>query len=453
MPQLQNLLLGTLCVSSVACIRSQPQSCEELVMDNSIHVNGVEVTWITTEPSTLSVSYTVDGGEAVTRVISDAESTEHSGRLYGLPSLSEVAYTVTAESGDSTVTCEGSLTTGNLPPELPQLTVTVNESGATSSERYLVGVAMESEDSYPFIIDREGQIVWYWSSDEIASAPQVEVAADGRGLLVGTFSFDRAIDTGAMIRVDLLGEVIESTPLTSGHHFFEQLSEDTVAYPAIDVRAWDSPKGNRDVVGDAVVELTVSDDTQVEVFNTWDWREPEIHEFFWGNFYPQGADWSHLNSIHTVPGSTDQLIISLPFLATALVIERSTGSVLRELSPENYDFGNAPLVEAHDVRLIDDDTLSAISHYPTVTRVVEYDISDPDQTITPIWSYDSDIRSNFMGQFFRLSNGNRLVNFGSAGIIQEVTEDGEVVWELQSSLGSWFGNSVLIDDVYEAGGI
>ncbi|MFT4978533.1 MAG: hypothetical protein ACI8S6_004443 [Myxococcota bacterium] len=451
MPQLQKLLLGTLCVASAACIRGQPQSCEELVMDTTIHVNGVGVSWITSEPSTLSIAYTIDGGEAVTRVISDTKATNHTGRLYGLPSLAEIGYTATAQSGDDVITCEGSLTTGNLPPELPELTVTINNSSAISSERYLVGVAMEAEDSYPFIIDREGQLVWYWSSDEIASAPQVEVAADGRGLLIGTFSFDRAVDAGAMLRVDLLGAVIESTPLTSGHHFFEQLSEETIAYPAIDVRAWDSPKGTTDVVGDAVVEVTGED--RVEVFNTWDWREPEVHEFFWGNFYPQGADWSHLNSIHTVPGSDDQLIISLPFLASALVIERSTGSVLRELSPENYDFGNAPLVEAHDVRLIDADTLSAISHYPSVTRVVEYDIDDQAQTISPTWSYDSGIRSNFMGQFFRLSNGNRLINFGSAGIIQEVTDSGEVVWELQSSLGSWFGNSTLIDDVYEAGEI
>lgn len=455
MPRLQSLLLGTLCITSASCGRSQLGSCDDLVMDNSIHVNGVEVSWSTAEPSTLSVSYTVDGGEAVTRAISDTPQTEHSGRLYGLTSLSEIAYTATADSGQDTVTCEGSLTTGNLPPELPQLSVTINESDQISSERYLVGVAMQASDSYPFIIDRQGEIVWYWISDELASAPQVEVASDGDGMLIGTFSFDRSIDAGGMIRVDLLGEMIESIPLTNGHHFFEQLSDDSFVYPAIDVRDWDSPKGSTPVVGDAVIEVVVSDDGEErsEVLNLWDWREPEVHEFFWGNFYPQGSDWSHLNSIHTLPGQSDQLIISLPFLSTALVVERSTGSVLRELSPSGYTFTHTPLVEAHDLRLIDDETLTAISHYPTATIAVEYQIDEATKTITPTWLYETGIRSNFMGQFFRLSNGNRLVNFGGAGIIQEVTESGEVVWELQSELGSWFGNSELINDVYEAGDI
>ncbi|MDG1482477.1 MAG: aryl-sulfate sulfotransferase [Myxococcota bacterium] len=454
MPKLQSILLGTLCVTLASCERIQPENCEGLVMDNSIHINGVDVSWTTTGSTTLSIAYTIDGGEAITRVISDSKQTDHTGRLYGLPALAEIAYTATADSGEDVTTCEGSLTTGNLPPGLPQISLTVHDPDQISSERYLVGTAMQESDSYPFIIDREGEVVWYWMSDEIASVPQVEVASDGRGMLIGTFSFDRSIDTGAMIRVDLFGEIIESIPMTNGHHFFEQLSDDTFAYPSIDVREWGSPKGNTDVVGDAVVEVTVLDDGEdrVEVFNIWDWREPEVHEFFWGNFYPQGSDWSHLNSIHTLPD--DQLIISLPFLSTALVIERSTGSVLREFSPEEYTFVNSGLVEAHDLRLIDDgQTLTAISHYPAVTIAIEYEIDEEAKTLTPVWTHDAGIRSNFMGQFHRLENGNRLINYGSAGIIQEVTESGEVVWELQSELGSWFGNSELIDDVYEAGGI
>ena len=63
---------------------------------------------------------------------------------------------------------------------------------------------------------------------------------------------------------------------------------------------------------------------------------------------------------------------------------------------------------------------------------------------------ETDIPVNFLGQFSRLENGNRLINYGSAGVLQEVTEDGEVVWEVYSPLGYWFGNGEMLDSLYEA---
>ena len=48
----------------------------------------------------------------------------------------------------------------------------------------------------------------------------------------------------------------------------------------------------------------------------------------------------------------------------------------------------------------------------------------------------------------RLDNGNTLVNFGSAGALQEVTPQGEVVWEARTRSGLWFAAVRPIDDLY-----
>jgi hypothetical protein len=430
------------------CSSAPSTDCLALVVDHSVHPNSASFSWVTAEAATLSVSYRVADGPLITRMISDAPSTGHEGSIHGLTSLSEVEYTMVAAFDDGTAsTCQGSFTTDNLPPELPDLTVEIYDADQVSSERFFIGVSMNSEATFPFIINRTGEVVWYGDSADYYSAAQVEVARDGRGLLVGSYAFNRETDVGTLHRVSLFGEVLEETPLPGGHHFFKQISEDTVAYPSVDIREWSYNDALVDVVGDALVEI--DSDSATEVFNSWDDLQPVVHDHFWGNFYPQGSDWTHLNSID-YRASQDRYIISLPFMKSILVIDAKTGDILEDYSDRTYTFEGDPLQDAHDVRLIDDNTLTLINHYPNVTRAVEYTIDRTAQTITPTWAFEDGVRATFMGQFFRLENGNRLINYGSAGVIQEVTPSGEVVWEVQSALGSWFGNGQMITSIYEA---
>ena len=50
-----------------------------------------------------------------------------------------------------------------------------------------------------------------------------------------------------------------------------------------------------------------------------------------------------------------------------------------------------------------------------------------------------------LGQVRVLANGNRLINTSGAGWVREVTEAGEVVWELETPLGTWLGNTAWAD--------
>ena len=66
-----------------------------------------------------------------------------------------------------------------------------------------------------------------------------------------------------------------------------------------------------------------------------------------------------------------------------------------------------------------------------------------------IWSNASDQAGlTMLGQAHRLESGNVLVNYGGKGIIREITPEGEVVWELSSPLGTWFGNARVADSLF-----
>ncbi len=421
--------------------------CEAITVDNEAHTNIAHITWSGLEAGTSSVTYTVDG-ESITRP-AGADTTDYAAVLLGLPALTEVAWSTLTTVGSREETCEGSFTTRNLPAGLPQIEVTVDEAGQ-SSERYMLGMAQASDGTTPFIIDRQGQWVWYWPDNQIQSSMMGERAEDGRGLLLSSFSFNRTVDEGVVYRVSREGEELEQIRLTLGHHVFEQVPHADLAWLGIDVRDWTDNLGNTEaVVGDTITELR--DGEEVIVFTTWDWAEPTIHEEWDSSFYPQGRDWTHGNSLHYYP-EDDTYLLSLAYEKTVLVIDASTGDVRDEISAETRNLTDQDLGfrEQHDVRWTDEGTLMVFNHYQNRSVCVEYEVTDT--TLNPIWTHgdDESIVGTIQGQCYRLENGNTLVNFGAAGLIREVNPKGEVVWEVQSELGSWIGNVEMFSDMYSA---
>jgi hypothetical protein len=431
----------------VGCKDEVQFECADIVADTTQHPNSAAISWETPFSGTVSVSYQSRSGPEHTLDLSAATDTTHSGVLFGLTSLTEYAYTLTATGDEDTLRCSGSFTTENMPPELPEVIVEVNDTTRTSSETVLIVSVMNKDETFPVAINRTGQVVWFTEDVFYEQVSQVEVAHDGRGLAMGSFSFNRGQDNSVFHRVGLLGEPITSFPIAGSHHFFKQRADGTVAHPSIDIRDWIIEGESVSVVGDALVEVRGAD--AVELFNVWDVMEPREHSRFWSNFYPQGADWTHLNSIDYL-SETDQYIVSLPYLKIVLEIDANTGDVTEEFSPQTYTFEAHPFYEAHDVRMLDASTMTVLNQNPGGAVAVEYAIDRASKTLQVDWVYETGINVKYLGQFFRLENGNRIINYGSAGIIQEVTEGGEVVWEVYSPLGYWFGNGQMLDSLYVA---
>jgi hypothetical protein len=123
-----------------------------------------------------------------------------------------------------------------------------------------------------------------------------------------------------------------------------------------------------------------------------------------------------------------------------------------------FDPPDATFDLQHYPNWTDDNTLMVSTHVvgqPSAQRAREFRLNESAQRLEQIWSYGEDTRyyARYAGETARLDNDNRLVNFGTDGVLQEVTADGEIAWELE-----WrdhlIGHATLLDDLYalNAGG-
>jgi len=66
------------------------------------------------------------------------------------------------------------------------------------------------------------------------------------------------------------------------------------------------------------------------------------------------------------------------------------------------------------------------------------------------WSYVPDpiVYTYVLGDVFRLDNGDTRVIWATAGLAQQVSPAGEVLWELSAGIGTGFGYSTRYESLY-----
>jgi len=152
---------------------------------------------------------------------------------------------------------------------------------------------------------------------------------------------------------------------------------------------------------------------------------------------------------------SDSVIISFPSPNQAVQIDRASGEVLRRFGnhPDAYAFDppDLNLDYNHWAHINEWGNFVVSSHYPDSNNRhmwMEYEIDDETRTLHAFWIFET---SDFpfpsqRGMVARLPSGNRLGNFGSQGVIAEVTEDKQVAWRVE--FGRLVHNNLLIDDLY-----
>ena len=397
------------------------------------------ITWSGKADGAVAVIYGDDGRTAA--ATSDGRS--HSATLWGLPSLAEITYQIT-DGGEAV--CEDVFTARGVSSELPDLAVPVHEPGLTAGWQYIAGVAM-GEGRTLFMLDRQGR--WVWSSRHSAERTVSAVAIDGDALLYNQFDIDRSNDVGEVTRQPLFADedAATSTRTEGAHHTFDLLPDGTLAFPSADVRLWTDPETEADVsvVGDRILE--VSPDGEVrELWSLWDHETPQKHDAWDSGFYDGlGQDWSHANALRYDAGR-DSYLVSLGHLNTIYEIDRGTGDVLMRITQDWVAEGDPVFNFQHDTGWGPDGTLLLLSYPETGSAVaIEYEVDADNETLRAVWSYERQGGTTLLGQVRRLDNGNTLINFGGIGEIREVTPAGEIAWQLNAALGTWFGNSVLLD--------
>jgi hypothetical protein len=189
--------------------------------------------------------------------------------------------------------------------------------------------------------------------------------------------------------------------------------------------------------------------------------------------YPWGEGECYCNAVTWVPAD-ETVLMAFPSPCTVHQIDRQTGVLLGQYGsdPGSYAFSPADwrIQWPHAPTITAQGTLLLSSHLPAFPfgslagpyqhAFEEFDIDRANRVLTLRWLYDEATDwACGKGMALRLESGNTLVNYGTWGVIREITPDKQTAFEvkLDALTGDDFynkmvGNTLFVDDLYALNG-
>lgn len=385
------------------------------------------------------LSWTLDG-EAFTTPARARAAGEQREIVLGLPERTEVDVALHVVSGgiEHTVAL-GDGRTGELPSDLMEPTLTLSDPTRMRPERWLltsvnVGPQNFFGPCYVVILDAEGRVVWYRAVSDSRLTMFPKVSRRGGYLLwdASTYYVFDDVDP-SVIRATLDLETEEETVTLGLGLAYDELDDGSLLFDeAVSEYQYyltrQHPDGDRERIWDC---------------NAWmsDWTNE-----YWAC------------AANTVLWSPERGTVLWSMFQTSTVVELdlATGELLREFGefPGGYGFDppTSRLDLQHYPNWTPDGTLIVSTHVPReygVQMAREFAIDDAEQTLTEVWSYTPEAGhyAEYAGQVMRLPSGNVLWQFGTDGVVQEATAEGDVVWEIDWT-NHMTGNVTPIADLY-----
>ncbi len=399
----------------------------------------VEVRWETAERSRGFVEFNVVG-EPTRATPPESEATDvHSRLLLGLPIDSEVEFTVFDEAG--AVGEAHRITTGTVPNDWASFTTT----GEPSWDGFMVlGVAGAMADL--MIIDTQGRPVW-WATDTSAEAQVIHAfpSADRTGILA-SFGGTQAGESATIVLTDWSAGTQRSVQVAEFSHDFVERADGGLA--ALTYVSHVDESGN-ECLSEGVTEFDF-DGTVDLVWDAWDsfaGRTAPCDSYAEGWTHANALDWDEARQRYT---------IGLRNLATIVTIDRHTGSEVWSVG----DYGTIGFADPadafvwqHQFELLATENVLVFdngSDHTAASRVVELSLDREAALAETVWSYTPDpaLYVYALGDVLRLPNANTLIDWSTAGRVEEVSPDGQTVWQLDVGLGSGFGYMAVFDDFY-----
>jgi len=410
----------------------------------------IRVSWDSPEDMGGYVEFGPDGDCTRWKTPDIGPGPDHEALLLGLPSATEACFRIVATEGSFRwPDKERTIQTGNLPAAVPALEVPLYDEGLVGDGFFLA--ASGTAPALVLILDRQGRVVWHQPADEGFVSPQALPDATTGGYLYNRFSKDFSQDVGAVRRVAADGNTLEEVRTPLAHHSFELLDDGTIAWLALDVR---DTEDWGPVVGDVIREVS-AEGVDRAAWATWDTWEAEAAEDWSRDFYPQGYDWTHANFL-SWSEARQSYTVSFRNVSTVAEIDRD-GDLLRSVGYHgDHDIAgdDGSLVHfPHSAVWTERDTL-LFTTTPTdteETRAVELAFDEADGSAEVVWTWGEGEGhyAKVLGEAVRLADDNTLVNFGSEGVVVEVTPEGEIGWRLETPAGYFPGHLTFIRDLYD----
>lgn len=431
------------------CLRTAtPASAGDPVVVESIATHPEIVTvlvarWCQLEDGETWLSWELDGQTWSSPVRAHAAG-DASEVVLGLPAETALTVTLHALVGDE----ERSWTfepasTGALPVDLIPPTLTIRDPARARTEPYLltsvnVGPYNFFGPCYVVILDAQGRIVWYRAvgGNRLTLFPRVARAGDHLIWDATTYyTFDEVEPGVIRATLDLSRE--EETLVPYLGLTFDELPDGRLLF-------------DYNVDGFQYYLATQDEDgTQTWIWDCYGWMKAYVADY-WA-CAPNTVLWRE---------ETNTVIWSMFRTSTVVEIDLETGEMSRQMGrvPGGWIFDppESNLMLQHYPNVTEAGTLLLTTHVmdtPGLQVIREFSLDDEARKLTQVWSYspESGHYGEYAGEALRLPSGDTLIGFGTDGAIQEVTSEGEVVWELDWS-NHLTGHATPIADLYALSG-
>lgn len=399
------------------------------------------VTWTTPEAAGAWVEFGPDETYGRMTRVDETMRTDHTIVVAGIPA--DVTWhwraVSKADSGATYESADATITTGPAGP-MPSLTVTTTSDERTDG--YIVTALLNLDESVSLVIlDQDGNPVWWRTSESNKSLSRARLSSDGQYVTYDScVATDDSLESECTInRVSLDQTELTQTPAAEISHDFVETDSGGYLYIAKDIRKWTDPSDGveKQVAGDDVV-ATSPDGTRTVLWSAWDTLDVDLdHEENWDG---ESWDWTHCNSIQRLE-SMEAVLISCKLINSAFFLSPD-GSILHSFGGDTADLtltsGTGPDGQHYAYYEGDDHagTLSLFDNRITTqnARLVSYAVNFDDSVASEAWDYEPDppVDVDGRGSFVRLPNGNLLASWGSANLINQLTPEGDVVWQLET---------------------
>jgi hypothetical protein len=424
------------------------------------------VTWTQTKAADQTfLEFSFAGSSVMTSRMVAGATGAHRDVVLGVPGSTAVTLRIVSRlSGTDYKTKDYMGTTGAIPSGMPKPTVSMYDATLATPERYLLGAVENSpntcvDDScyfystwWLYVLDRQGRVVWYYadgSSTDVSSFPQK--ARDGEYLFVEKRAFSTT-GTPSVLKMTLDRETYNTSVMVP-------YLSDGVDMTSDGSLLYDTEERMRP---NSELRQMAPDGTVTTI-----WKCPTTGIF--NNCYSNVVSWDP---------ATDTVLLSFPEANTVAQIDRKTGTLVATYGSAtgSYAFSPSPwnFVWQHFSNISPSGTLLVSSHLPQYTKdspagpnqhaFEEFMIDRTNKKLVRVWIYgdstsDGPEWAASRGMALRLSNGNTLVNYGTGGVIREVTTDKKTVFYVKFDLPSsndYFnklvGHNFFIDDLYSLNG-
>ncbi len=389
--------------------------------------------------------------------------------VIGVPGSTPVTVRVVSRAGGVDYKTHDYMgTTGALPSGLPVGQVLMYNAAIASPDRWMFGAVENSTGGcnntqcfyhttfWLYIMDRMGRMVWYYSdaaSDATSSFQRI--AKDGEYIWIEKRPFGGNAARSVLKRT-LDGTYSENIPISGLADCIDVTDDGSLLYDA-DVQN-----------GTVLRERTRAGMTR----DIWTCR----NTFTSGSCYSNTVNWNSRDNT---------VVLSFPERDTVLEINRTNGMVVGQygMMSGSYSFAATPAPPPpettwqfgyqHFANISKDGTLMVSSHLNSQQNTaqpvagqhafMEFSINRTSRTLTNAWFYNTGQEwAMYKGMVIKLPNNNYLANYGTGGVIREITPDKQTAFMVKfdappgTSGNDFFnkmvGNNVLINDLYALNG-